>query len=186
MFCMFQSTSPLLSLDYQQGFEAQKPTCSDPRTACTSALPGWPSVPLEKATDYEVKLDTMAAHPDTTQVHHLATPFILNFRTKNRNKLGLVLSYPQAGDSTIGIKPNFMLVFDKKISTSNLTSSNIAKYIVVKDQNGNTIKTNTRLTNNSAPGAYGSIYFDLTGNMTANTNYTLTLAPEITDISGQF
>ena len=84
-----------------------------------------PSVPLEKATDYEVKLDTMPAHPDTTQVHHLATPFILNFRTKNRNKLGLVLSSPQAGDSTIGIKPTFMLVFDKNISTRNPTTSNL-------------------------------------------------------------
>jgi hypothetical protein len=50
-----------------------------------------PDKPLEKNTVYTVTLNKSASHPDNLS---MTTDFSFQFRTKNRNRLSLIASYP--------------------------------------------------------------------------------------------
>ncbi len=133
--------------------------------------------PLEKSTVYTVKLNKSAKHPDNLS---MTDDFTFSFKTKSRNRLDLLTSYPYPGDKGVYTKPLFRFVFDKILNTANLLTA-----IKVYDKNGTELTKNTRsFLNNKVSAPYGSCYFELTNALTANEDYKIVVSGNIEDEVG--
>ncbi len=133
--------------------------------------------PLDKSTVYTVKLDKSAKHPDNLS---MTNDFTFSFKTKSRNRLSLLTSYPYAGDNGVYTKPLFRFVFDRVLSTSNLLTA-----IKIYDKNGTELTKNTRsFLNNKVSAPYGSCYFELTNALTVNEDYKIVVPGNIGDEVG--
>ncbi|MDO9154075.1 MAG: N-acetylmuramoyl-L-alanine amidase [Paludibacter sp.] len=137
-----------------------------------------PNKPLEKNTVYTVNLANTASHPDNLSMLNDVT---FQFRTKNRNRLSLITSYPFDGNNKVYFNnPTFRLVFDRKLNTGNLQTA-----IKVLDETNTVLAKTTRsVVNNSIVSPYGSTYFNLTQNLIAGKEYTLVVDGEVMDEVG--
>lgn len=137
-----------------------------------------PDKPFEKSTIYTVNLAKSASHPDNLS---MTEDFSFQFLTKNRNRLVLLTSYPYQGNNQVyNVAPNFRLIFDRKLNTSNIQSA-----IRVLDENGVLLNKNARsVANNSVLAPYGSTYFSLSSNLVAGKEYTLVVDGDVGDEVG--
>lgn len=137
-----------------------------------------PDKPLEKNTIYTVTLAKSASHPDNLS---MTSDFSFQFRTKNRNRLSLIAVYPYDGAKNVYYNnPYFRLIFDKKLSTTNLSTA-----IKVLDETNTVIAKSTRtVTNNTVTAPYGSSYFNLTQNLVPGKEYTLVVDGDVMDEDG--
>ena len=137
-----------------------------------------PDKPFEKSTIYTVKLAKSASHPDNLS---MTEDFSFQFLTKNRNRLALLTSYPYQGNNQVyNVAPNFRLIFDRKLNTTNIQSA-----IRVLDENGVVLAKNARsVVNNSVSAPYGSTYFSLSSNLVAGKEYTLVVDGDVADEVG--
>ncbi|MFZ4726186.1 MAG: Ig-like domain-containing protein, partial [Paludibacter sp.] len=136
-----------------------------------------PTKPLEKTTLYTVKLAKTAKHPDNLS---MADDFTFQFKTKGRNRLELLTSYPYQGDKGVYTKPLFRFVFDKALNTANLLTA-----IKVFDKNGLELVKNSRsFLNNSVSAPYGSCYFELTNALNPNEDYKAVISSGLVDQVG--
>jgi len=137
-----------------------------------------PDKPFEKSTIYTVRLAKSASHPDNLS---MTEDFSFQFLTKNRNRLALLTSYPYQGNNQVyNVAPNFRLIFDRKLNTTNIQSA-----IRVLDENGVVLAKNARsVVNNSVSAPYGSTYFSLSSNLVAGKEYTLVVDGDVADEVG--
>jgi len=78
------------------------------------------------------------------------------------------------------VAPNFRLIFDRKLNTTNIQSA-----IRVLDENGVVLAKNARsVVNNSVSAPYGSTYFSLSSNLVAGKEYTLVVDGDVADEVG--
>lgn len=137
-----------------------------------------PDKPLEKNTVYTVTLNKSASHPDNLS---MTTDFSFQFRTKNRNRLSLIAVYPFDGNDRVYYNnPSFRLLFDKKLNTANLATA----VKVLDETNALQAKATRSVTNNSIVAPYGSHYFNLTGNLLPDKEYTLVIDGDVVDEVG--
>lgn len=135
-----------------------------------------PNDVLDKSTEYTVKIDKSAKHPADIE---MGTDFSFKFTTKNRNRLALVLGYPNAGNETIGTKPNFRYIFDKTLNTNTILTG-----VTVVDKEGNTLSKAPRsVSNNKAVEGYGSTYFDLSKELAENDSYQVIIHQSLQDVN---
>ncbi|MDR0542700.1 MAG: N-acetylmuramoyl-L-alanine amidase [Dysgonamonadaceae bacterium] len=137
-----------------------------------------PDIPLEVSTLYTVKLDKSAKHPDNKSMEE---DFIMQFMTKDRNRLVLLQGYPYEGSDGVYYKnPVFWLVFDRKLSTANLRDE-----IKVLDAAGAEIAKATRsVKNNNAPAPYGAFYFQLGSALEPDKPYKVIVGADVKDEVG--
>jgi hypothetical protein len=137
-----------------------------------------PNKPLEKNTVYTVTLNKSAAHPDNMS---MVNDFSFQFRTKNRNRLTLLTSYPnQESKAIFTTNPVFRLNFDSKLQTSNIYTS-----VKVLDATENIlVKNNRSVVNNSVVSPYGSNQFSIASNLAVGNNYKLIIEGEVMDEKG--
>lgn len=137
-----------------------------------------PDKPLDKNTVYTVTLNKTAAHPDNLS---MANDFSFQFRTKNRNRLSLIATYPfDAANIVSYSSPAFRLVFDKRLNTANLSTA-----IKVLDENNVVQAKATRsVQNNTVASPYGSTYFNLASALLPNKEYTLEIDGDVIDEVG--
>ena len=136
-----------------------------------------PTKPLEKTTVYTVKLAKTAKHPDNLS---MTDDFTFQFKTKGRNRLELLTSYPYQGDKGVYTKPMFRFVFDKALNTANLQTA-----IKVFDKNGLELVKNSRsFSNNTVSSPYGSCYFELTNALSPNEDYKVLIPSNLVDQVG--
>ncbi len=136
-----------------------------------------PSLPLEKATLYTVKLAKTAKHPDNLSMEE---DFTFQFLTKNRNRLKLLIAYPYEGNHKVYTKPQFRFIFDRVLNTSNLQTA-----VKVVDKNGTELTKNARsVLNNKVQAPYGSTYFELTNALTPDEEYKVLIAGDVKDEVG--
>jgi hypothetical protein len=136
-----------------------------------------PTNPLEKSTLYTVKLAKSAKHPDNLS---MVDDFTFQFKTKGRNRLELLTSYPYQGDSGVYIKPLFHFVFDNVLNTSNLLTA-----IKVYDKNGvEQVKNSRTFLNNKVSPPNGSCYFELTNALLPNADYKVVVPTNVEDVVG--
>jgi len=93
----------------------------------------------------------------------------------------LLTSYPYQGNNQVyNVAPNFRLIFDRKLNTTNIQSA-----IRVLDENGVVLAKNARsVVNNSVSAPYGSTYFSLSSNLVAGKEYTLVVDGDVADEVG--
>ena len=136
-----------------------------------------PTNPLEKSTLYTVKLAKSAKHPDNLS---MVDDFTFQFKTKGRNRLELLTSYPYQGDTGVYIKPLFHFVFDNVLNTSNLLTA-----IKVYDKNGvEQVKNSRTFLNNKVSAPNGSCYFELTNALLPNADYKVVVPANVEDVVG--
>lgn len=137
-----------------------------------------PTLPLEKATLYTVKLAKTASHPDSLS---MAEEFSFQFVTKSRNRLALLSSYPNLSHQRVHYaSPSFRLIFDKKLNTTNLQTA-----VKILDSNRQVISKNSRsVENNKITLPYGSTYFKLIDNLKAGEKYYLVVDGTVKDEVG--
>ena len=137
-----------------------------------------PNKPLEKNTVYTVTLNKSAAHPDNMS---MVNDFSFQFRTKNRNRLTLLTSYPnQESKAIFTTNPVFRLNFDSKLQTSNIYTS-----VKILDATENIlVKNNRSVVNNSVVSPYGSNQFSIASNLAVGNNYKLIIEGEVMDEKG--
>jgi len=136
-----------------------------------------PTKPLDVSTVYTVKLAKTAKHPDNLS---MTDDFTFQFKTKSRNQLKLLTSYPYQGNIGVYTKPLFRFVFDNVLNTSNLLTA-----IKVLDKNGVELAKNSRtFLNNTVSAPNGSCYFELTNALTANMDYKIVISNNVADQVG--
>ena len=137
-----------------------------------------PDKPLDKNTLYTVTLNKLASHPDNLS---MAADFTFQFRTKSRNRLSLLAVYPFDGNKAVYYNnPSFRLIFDKKLNTSNLSTT----IKVIDDTNNVLAKVARSVVNNSIVLPFGSTYFNLATNLVPEKEYTLVIDGDVTDEVG--
>jgi len=139
-----------------------------------------PRVPLDKSTIYTVRLAKTVRHPDNL---YMENDFVFQFRTRSRNELKLLSSYPMPDETHVDYKwPLFTFVFDKKLQTTELIDG-----VQVYDKNGKKITKNLRsLRHNTVQTPYGSTSFIVGQDLTPGQEYVVKLAKGITDIDGVY
>ena len=136
-----------------------------------------PNFPLEAATLYTAKLDKSAKHPDNLSMKE---DFVLEFLTKDRNRLALLQGYPADGDKGVYKEPVFWYIFDQKLYTSNLRDE-----IKVFNEAGTEMAKATRsVINNNAPAPYGAFYFQLGSALEPDKPYKVVIGAEVRDDVG--
>jgi len=136
-----------------------------------------PNFPLETGTLYTVKLDKSAKHPANIS---MVEDFILQFTTKDRNRLVLLEGYPADGDKGVYCKdPVFYYIFDRKLYTPNLRDE-----IKVLEGTKEITKATRSVINNNAPTPYGSFYFQLGSALEPNKSYKVVIGAEVKDEIG--
>ncbi len=139
-----------------------------------------PAEGLDIATHYTVKLAKTASHPDTTQTNTMVDDFELEFVTKSRGNLSMLLHYPAMNDTAIALRPAMFLVFDQELDTRGIASK-----FSLADSEGNVVTLNARsFKNNQAPAPYGSTQFELSKDLKPDTRYTLTVDETLEDKIG--
>ena len=134
-----------------------------------------PDKPLDKNTLYTVTLDKAASHPDNLS---MVEDVSFQFRTKSRNRLALLASYPNATTPIIyTTNPNFRLIFDGKLLTTNLNTT-----IKVVDAANSLLAKSTRsVANNSIMSPYGSHYYNLASPLVVGNSYSLQIDGDVID-----
>ncbi|MGL4993088.1 MAG: Ig-like domain-containing protein [Bacteroidales bacterium] len=133
-----------------------------------------PTNPWEVNTTYRVKLDKSAKHPDNIPMEE---DFEFSFTTKDRNRLGLILSNPKTGDQDVHPRTNFRLIFDRVVKTAGINTN-----IKVVDESGEVVNKNVRtVQNNRVSSPYGSHFFDLTPAMNPGSEYRLIVSGSVLD-----
>lgn len=137
-----------------------------------------PSLPLDKATLYTVKLAKTASHPDNLS---MASDFSFQFVTKSRNRLALLSSYPDPDHQRVHYaSPSFRLIFDKKLNTTNLQTA-----VKILDSNRQEVSKNARsVENNKVQLPYGSTYFKLIDNLKIGEQYYMVVDGTVKDEVG--
>jgi hypothetical protein len=137
-----------------------------------------PDMPLEASTLYTVRLAKSAKHPDEKT---MTADFVLQFMTKDRNRLALLQGYPSPGDEGVFFRnPVFWLVFDRRLNTANLRDE-----IKVMDASGREMAKATRsVKNNNVPAPYGAFYFQLTDALEPDKDYRVVIGAEVKDEVG--
>ncbi len=138
-----------------------------------------PRIGFTKATEYTVTLSTEACHPDTTYQNHLQRNFVFKFRTRSRDRINLLQTYPADSATNISCTPTIFLLTDAPLNVGTLSN----EHLVLTNSLGDTIIPLARkLYKNQVSAPYGSIAFDITEELKTNTQYTLTIDSSITDI----
>lgn len=139
-----------------------------------------PATAFEKATEYTVTLAKTACHPDDKFDNTLAEDFVFKFRTKNRNKLSIIQSYPVADAEDVSLTPTVMLVFDRKLDTYVSASE-----FYIADKEGQNVFTPAarNFETNTVTSPYGSARFDVNKALAPNTAYQLIIAGTVKDTS---
>lgn len=139
-----------------------------------------PARRLEKGTEYTVRLDKSACHPDTNFVNTMQDDFEFKFRTKNRSEISLLQTYPAANAQDVSVNPSFILIFDET-----LNSSSVRNNISVWDMNGTKQGINARTYSYDAPiEPNGFLSFDLTKSLLPDTEYKLVISEDLQDRLG--
>lgn len=143
-----------------------------------------PEVAFAPGVEYTVTLDTMACHPDTMFLNHLAQPFTMSFRTKNRTNLRLLQAYPEDNAVDVPLQPTLMFIFDAELAST--TSTKVASLFSLTDAAGNTIFTPSvrNFKKNSAPAPYGSARFELPQALEPGATYRFSISKDLKDING--
>jgi len=137
-----------------------------------------PDIPLDKATVYTVKLAKTASHPDNLSMN---SDFEFSFLTKNRNRLALLSSYPNAEHPRMHfISPTFRLIFDRRLNTSNLATT----IRVIDEQGIEVSKVARTVVNNQVASPFGSHYFKVLNNLVVGKNYLLQVDGSVFDEIG--
>ncbi|MEG1838416.1 MAG: Ig-like domain-containing protein [Bacteroidaceae bacterium] len=136
-----------------------------------------PSTPLEKDMLYTVKLDKSLQHRGGMT---MTADFSFQFKTKNRNRLAVITSYPYDGaDGVSSVNAAFFFVFDQKINTSNLDTN-----IKVYDKMGTALNITPRsFLKNMVKAPLGSVAFNLTYNLTPGDTYKVVIGGAVKDVN---
>ena len=142
-----------------------------------------PTRMLEKGTEYTVTLAQTACHPDNNFPNTLAQDFVMQFRTKSRDRLNLLQSYPANGGTEVPVRPSFIMIFDEKVKTSTAKANNLS----VVDMQGNTQSINTRsFKYNQLDAPYGFISFETVNALEADKDYKLVIGADLQDQIGVY
>ncbi len=141
-----------------------------------------PTTKFAKATEYTVTLGTTACHPDTMWLNTLEQEFTFTFRTKNREVIEMLNSYPVAGQSDVPVNPSFIFVFDEELK-SNTANKNSFELLYMKDTsevkiNSRSFAFNKRLT--------GAVSFETTDALEPNADYKLIIYTTLEDATKIF
>lgn len=139
-----------------------------------------PAVAFEKGTEYTVRLDKSACHPDFNYSNTMADDFVFRFRTKNRAKLSVKQTYPLDGAENVDLEPTIMVLFDMKLDAS----SSKPQAITITNGSDYLYNPNARiLRRNTVKSPYGSLRFDITedSRLQPQTRYTVTIASTVRD-----
>ncbi len=138
-----------------------------------------PNGMLTPKTNYTVRLTTTACHPDENYDNHLQEDFVLEFVTKSRGNLGLLLSYPSANATDVPLMPSFILIYDQPLQTGSVSGA-----ISVVDSEGTTLTKNTRSFTYNKVDSYGHTSFEMVDEFAPETDYKLIIGPTLTDQLG--
>ncbi len=138
---------------------------------------------FEKCIEYTVTLAKSAAHPDTKWPHTLAEDFILKFRTKNRENITILDTYPIAGQQDVPVNPSFIIISDQPLSAK---SDNYKFQVVDSKGVAQTINTRSCKWNKSFLNPNGSIVFELANALAPNADYKLVIEPKLVDNVGVY
>ncbi len=138
-----------------------------------------PKTKFEKDTEYTVTLGTTACHPDANWTNNLQQEFTLKFRTKNRDNVALLESYPSVGMQDVPLNPMFITIFDEQVDDF------MSSYKVVNAAGEEqSIRKRSFDYNSDLLAPNGSVQFELTDALLPNSDYRLIIGPGLTDIQG--
>ncbi|MBA4323301.1 MAG: hypothetical protein C0408_10845, partial [Odoribacter sp.] len=133
-----------------------------------------PVLQYSPKTNYTVTISNAACSKWNVKI---AAPYQFNFVTKNRTKLKLEKSFPQAGQKGISLYPQVKLVFDAPLDPSG-TSVNIQ----ILNETGQQLSRVRE--DNSEKGGKGIYTFELSVPLELNKSYRVVLISDLADITG--
>ncbi len=135
-----------------------------------------PETKFEKNTEYTVTLAKTACHPDTNWPNTMENDFVFKFRTKNRDRISLLQSYPAIDQKDISTSPSFIMIFDEKMKTTN---ANKTAFQLV-DAKGTVQALDTRSFSFNSPMS-GAIVFSPNKELQPDTDYKLIIKETLRD-----
>lgn len=140
-----------------------------------------PARQLQEGTEYTITLAKTACHPDTNFVNTMEDDFRFKFRTKNRSQIGFLMSYPQAEDESVPLRPSFIMVFDEQV---NITSAKKAVKVVDSTGKEQDINSRSYKFNNAEISPTGYMSFNLVDTLKRNEEYKLVIGSDMRDNNG--